>query len=777
MCCGKDGAGRFNDTWALGTGYTFMGFYKSQIFNTGNASVNYTYLYFNQSEGMWPPYTEIRIRLATSNSLGGPWDFVGDDGTSATWFNKSKNAIPDFHDNHRYIRYSADLISYDGKYTPLLENVTISYKIPPSPPYLIETYPENLDLTVDPSACIYLNFSEPMERTSVTVDTYYLGPKQPTGITFDWTWSGGDSNLRLCPQTSFVESKVVQVWVNGTDLDGVDLVPNPLDPTVVNPFIFATTGEPPYIDSTSPYHAETDVANDTDVVITWSEPMDDTSVTWGINQGTDPGGWAENWDPTDTVLTLSHAIRFDECDDLEFEVLTAKDKSGKDFVDIGAPNPWSFKIVCLSPYVLSTDPFDGEANVPVNHPITVVFSEAMDAGTLSHSITPGVSLTPSWPTSDELRVNHANFLEGTAYKYCIDDVQDLVGYHLLDRPYCFTFMTYSDNPSIVFTIPSDGSTEVDPSQDVTIFFSEEMNTASVTWTLSPNVPDEVLWTEEWGPLGQDVTLRHFDPMLYCSQYTFEVTGGTDLSGYPLIPGVVPNPWSFNTTFEFPCMMVTDPYDGETGVDLWKEIVITFDEPIDTAMPFVFDVNPGLNGTVWTYTWSNGDKTVTLNHSLRFLPNVEVFVQIDEAYDLDGNLLKTGPVPNPFSFTTRTDPNWPWIESTSPANQEQFVATDEPITILFSETMDTATVTWYVTDLDGPSTIVFAPAWSSTVSADDTLTLSHVEPLRECQTYWVRIEGQDLDGNPLQDHPTDPSVANPWTFETVCIFPVITSTDP
>ncbi|MFQ6107805.1 MAG: Ig-like domain-containing protein, partial [Thermoplasmata archaeon] len=771
MCCGYDGSQRFNDTWVLGQSYQLMGIYTSGVYDTGDANVNYTAIYLNQSEGMWPPDTEIRIRIATSINQGGPWSFVGPDGTVGTWYNQSSTPIPAFHDHQRYIRYSANLISWNGKYTPQLDNVAISYTVDPSPPYLSETYPVNAQLSVPTDTCIWLNFSEPMKTTSVTVDIWYLNPKEDPGITFDWTWMNGDTTLRLCPQTQFQESRAVQVWVNGTDLDDMALIPNPIDPLVANPFVFVTAGFPPYVLSTNPAHQQEGVPDNANVVITWSEPMDNASVNWTIQVGTDPGGWMESWSGGDTILTLSHANPFTECEWLEFNITEAKDKGGKDFEPLmGAPVPWQFRVACLSPYVVSTDPYDGMPNVELNYPITIEFSEPMNPSTLSHHITPSVTLSPTWTNFDQtLIVNHGLFSEGVTYTYCIDYVEDKDAYPLLDLSYCFSFTTISNNPYIFSTTPADGDTEVSPYQNITVAFSEAMNTNSVTWTMTPNVPNKAFWTTRWD-LDKVLWLEHVQPMLYCAQYTFEITGGTDPSGNSLIPGPVPNPWSFNTTYVFPCVMSSVPVHNATGVSQWAEISITFDEPIDKAT-FSFSVDGEQPGTNWTETWSNGDKTVTLNHSKKLYPNYWVVVDVTSANDLDGNPLKPSTYPEPFRFQTVPDPNWPWIVATDPAQGEQFVETSRPITIWFSETMDTATVTWDVQDMGGPSPIAFTPVWSQTNFPDDTLTLTHTDPFNECDIYFVLMDGQDLDGNPLQP------VNNPWSFETICVEPVIMSTDP
>ena len=295
--------------------------------------------------------------------------------------------------------------------------MAISYVIPPAPPYLSETYPANVQFNVATDTCVWLNFSEPMDTGTVSYEIYYLNPKETTGLSFIDIWHDGDRKLELCHVAPFAESRAVQVWVNGSDLDGL-----PLDNMmgVPNPFVFVTYGFPPYILNTNPMHQETGVAQSQPIVVEWSEPMDTSSVTYTMNMGTDPGGWSNSWSGGDTILTISHNL-FTECDDIEFEILTAKDKGGTDFEPaMGSPNPWQFKVACLSPYVISTDPHDGQGNVATNYPITVEFSEPMATGTLSHDITPAVSLSPSWSGGEQtLTVNHGLFSEGQTYTYCI----------------------------------------------------------------------------------------------------------------------------------------------------------------------------------------------------------------------------------------------------------------------------------------------------------------------------------------------------------------------
>ncbi|MFQ6107886.1 MAG: Ig-like domain-containing protein, partial [Thermoplasmata archaeon] len=753
MCCGQDLSQRYNDTWVLGNTYQLMGVYVSKVYDSGYATTNWSRLYFNATI---PENTTIQFRFAASNSPEGPWSFVGPDGTPETWYNTSGPELWSGHDNNRYARFAATLISWDGRNTPVLHEVTISFPICDSPPYLVGTYPVNAQLSVPTDTCIWLNFSEPMKTTSVTVDIWYLNPKEDPGITFDWTWMNGDTTLRLCPQTQFQESRAVQVWVNGTDLDGNGLVPNPVNPFVTNPFVFVIGGSPPYIVSTSPASQETDVLQYSDVIITWNEPMNNTSVIWRINRGTDPGGWAEIWSGGNTVLTLNHSNPFVECDDLEFEILEAKDIAGKDFEPLmGAPNPWQFKIRCTSPYVVSTDPYDGQANVELNHPITVEFSEPMNPSTLSHHITPSVTLSPTWTNFDQtLIVNHGLFSEGVTYTYCIDYVEDKDAYPLLDLSYCMTFTTVSQNPYVFLTNPADGDTDVDPHTNVSIAFSEAMNTGSVTWTLSPDSPPKPIWMEQWD-MDEVLWLKHDAPFLECIEYTFEITSGADQNGNPLIPGPAPNPWSFTTICDNPVILRTNPMDGETNVWVWRNITIGFSEPINRSAGFVWLLEPPDPGG-WSENWSIDERNVTLRHSAPFTPNTTYRVTVLEAQDYDGKMLVPGPVPNPWEFTVgfgpAPNPYIMWMEPLP----DPCTPLDTPIRVKFSKPMNTATVVWTIVPDPGGW---LPPQWSEN---DTLMTLHHVNPFEADTLYAFSVAGgQDKDGYSLVPGPSP----NPIQFKT------------
>lgn len=84
-------------------------------------------------QGTKPTGTAVKFQIAASNSSSGPWEYLGPDGTSSTYY---QPAGPDVqtkltksvHDNLRYVRYRVTLESNIEKtYSPLVSNVVIGW--------------------------------------------------------------------------------------------------------------------------------------------------------------------------------------------------------------------------------------------------------------------------------------------------------------------------------------------------------------------------------------------------------------------------------------------------------------------------------------------------------------------------------------------------------------------------------------------------------------------------------------------------------------------------
>ena len=118
---------KVNTSW-VATSTT--GTLDSSVYDTGvpsGAQLNSTLWHGNQ-----PADTYVRFQFATSNATSGPWTFVGNDGTTNTYYEISKDISSRLnytaHNNKRYFRYRVMLVSNQSQtQTPRVDEVIISW--------------------------------------------------------------------------------------------------------------------------------------------------------------------------------------------------------------------------------------------------------------------------------------------------------------------------------------------------------------------------------------------------------------------------------------------------------------------------------------------------------------------------------------------------------------------------------------------------------------------------------------------------------------------------
>lgn len=117
----------------MDTGYRAAGDLISSIKDANPApghQPNWSTLSWNATV---PANTSLRFQVAASNAFTGPFNFVGPDGTAATFFTTSGASLSQF-DNNRYLRYRAFLSTTDSAVSPTLNDVTVCHTNPCIPP-------------------------------------------------------------------------------------------------------------------------------------------------------------------------------------------------------------------------------------------------------------------------------------------------------------------------------------------------------------------------------------------------------------------------------------------------------------------------------------------------------------------------------------------------------------------------------------------------------------------------------------------------------------------
>jgi methionine-rich copper-binding protein CopC len=335
----------------------------------------------------------------------------------------------------------------------------------------------------------------------------------------------------------------------------------------------------------------------------------------------------------------------------------------------GQPSP------AIPPFLISTNPANGATGVPFNQKITATFSEAMDPATISTATftlmqgTTPVAGTVTYSGTTATFTPTSNLLPNTTYTASVTSgAKDLYGEALVNgvvpNPWSFTtgLTPNTTAPTIISTNPVNAATGVPINQAITATFSEAMDPATITtgtFTLMQGTT----------PVTGTVTLNNgttatFTPtsnLLPNTTYTAAVSAGaTDLAGNALISGPVPNPWTFTTgtapNITAPTIILTNPINGATGVAINSTINATFSEAMDPATitigTFTLTGPPGSTPVSGTVTYD------AINHIATFTPagnlalNATYTAKVSTgAKDLTGNALVSGPVPNPWSFTT------------------------------------------------------------------------------------------------------------------------------
>jgi len=106
------------------TGYVSSGTFTSSLIDT-TAESAFNNISFDTS---LPANTQINIQIATSNNAGGPWNFVGPDGSSSSYYTTASNK--EIYLNNilgRYFKYQATLSTSNSSVTPSLDAVYINY--------------------------------------------------------------------------------------------------------------------------------------------------------------------------------------------------------------------------------------------------------------------------------------------------------------------------------------------------------------------------------------------------------------------------------------------------------------------------------------------------------------------------------------------------------------------------------------------------------------------------------------------------------------------------
>jgi len=329
-----------------------------------------------------------------------------------------------------------------------------------------------------------------------------------------------------------------------------------------------------------------------------------------------------------------------------------------------------------APLVSGTINANGATNVPVNTKIAATFTEGMNPLTITNAnytlneTVSGIAVagTVSYSGVSATFVPLSHLAPDTRYtitiKGGVGGVTDLAG-NPLARNFTIGWTTAAaldtTPPLVLGTIHANGATNVAINTKIGAAFSEGMDPLTIT-NVNFTVKETVSGTAVAGILGFSgvnavfIPLRNLTP---ATNYTVTIKGGgggvSDLAGNLMASDYVLS-WSTAaavTDTTLPTVRFTIPQANASGVPINSTVNATFSEAMDpltitTAHFIVLEGGSKVDGTV-TYDMLNSIATFWPLDPLT--PNTTYNVVLGGSTDIKGNGMASGPVPNPWSFTT------------------------------------------------------------------------------------------------------------------------------
>jgi hypothetical protein len=209
----------------------------------------------------------------------------------------------------------------------------------------------------------------------------------------------------------------------------------------------------------------------------------------------------------------------------------------------------------VPPEVVSTSPNSGESNVSVFTNISVIFSKAMNTTSGEWNITPFVPLVSSWWNDTTLNLTQTTpMTPATTYSIWMT-ANNTAGTPVRRGGYTWQFTTTCGGTCIVGASPVEGARNVLLTANIVVKFSDPANLTALTFDLAPSVGT---LSYAWGPGNMMVTIGHSSPFSLCTAYVVTIGG--------VVPGPVPNPWSFTTACPGATFVDVAATKGFSGVD-------------------------------------------------------------------------------------------------------------------------------------------------------------------------------------------------------------------
>jgi hypothetical protein len=585
---------------------------------------------------------------------------------------------------YRVVHTSFDLASVDGATNrTILLNLIIQWLLLGDIPYIVETIPMDGASGIAENQNIIIIYSESMD-SGVTPTLNQVGGPDPGGWTFSgWSTTYVTDDTATWSHSNWASGQSVNMSVSG----GQDLEANSASGLLWNFSIIVAL--PPWATATGPISVGT---NDTLPTITYNFGNGPTSVEiyWSDNGGTSWNLWGTDatvdgsWTPggplpaSGTYTWSARAIG----------TPSEPVPSGAGSIEGG-----TYVLDMDAPFISSTTPLDLATGISTTPGTYVIqFNEPMSPVGTPATDLPGISWL--WDPSG-LWLNGTYNALSTGVTYYVDltaqGFMDSVG-NLLTGDTYKNFTTVLAANSATATGPLSGPTNV---AGITITYIDVGSPATVDLYYTTDVSSPYTWTLA----GTDASVDGSYPWTVPADGAYGWCAVSPDESAPLSSDA-PEASSYDYDGTQPQVSSTDPIDTQTGVAVDLDVMITFNDVMETGT-FTYTVEPNPGGL--SPAWSGGDTIVTIFHS-NFAIGTRYWVNITGITDDAGNDLDVLPYSFYFDTVNTATATGPISGPTNVAGVTiTYLMTGSPATVDLYYTTDTSSpYTWTPVGTDNPA---------------------------------------------------------------------------
>ena len=542
----------------------------------------------------------------------------------------------------------------------------------------------------------------------------------------------------------------------------------------------------PTVGTFSPPNGATNVSVGINVIVTFSEPMDSSTINTSTLLVTAVGGnlcTSVSLSSDGYAATCTHTSNFVASTvhtvTVVGGVLGVKDVAGNTMSSIATSTFTTGSSDTIRPEVISTTPADNAADVPINIKPTVRFSEAMKSSTItatnlklwagSQNACPPTSLsqvtTSVGLSGDQITATltpSSNLATNSEFTISVSTgAQDAAGNSMLGA-FCSTFRTSSTSdttsPSIVGSTPVSAATNVSETIRPEVFFSESMDASTLNTT---NINLKVRDSQVTVPITTEVesdnlTVRIIPSSILSNNKAYILTVLSevkDIAGNPMTA-----PWAIEFTTSTipdtisPSVLLVDPAPDSADNSVAPIIKLRFTEPMNASTIHTGTLTltstgdgPGCSaGTIsGTVSVSGDGLEATFNYPnvlcRRNTYTVTLSGGSSGAKDLAGNQLASTFTAS--FLTSKKNDGGPTVVTASPGNGTTGVGIDANVTIVFDQVIDGGTVdssSVYISSGTCPTGGTAVSAALSVSADEKSVTIDPSSALSPDTTYRINV---------------------------------------